>query len=175
MLFAQINETELKNRIENFFDMIEEKSEPLSIFPGLYEPFENHIEDLEDTYIRGLNESYSLDEVLLGEWEFYYLGNVENTSQGVFATDTDLNNAIKNEASDVFLFQNYAIMEDEDQNVSYWVTISDTSMILIDAKYDDEMYEINLTKISDNEYIMFWQDLYELPQFWTDIGLMRKR
>lgn len=173
----EINDNPLADIIINFFEDKEDEAWPLSIIPDMYNPLIESYEDKVERYIDGLSYKYQINDDLIGSWEYYYLGNIENLSYGIFVNEIDLMKVIKSEPSDIFTFSENDIMKMSISSTGkdfeyYWITLSDNSFLLINIDDDEELYEVHLVKIEKEKYIIFMQDLYELPSTWTDVGLL---
>lgn len=173
----EINDNSLEDIIIKFFEDKEDEARPLTIIPDMYDPLIESYNDKEEWYIEELPYRYQINDDLIGSWEYYNLGEIENLSYGILANIIDVENTIKSQYKEKLTFSEDGIMHKHiistDKDFKYhWITLSDNSFLLIEIDDEEQLEEAHLVNIENNKYIIFIQDLYELPLSWIDVGLL---
>jgi hypothetical protein len=178
-LSAESNLEQAKNIALGFLDATEQKTFEGKAIPEFDELVMETIDAKRSYYSKGIDNKFPIDEEIIGTWEFFGSGAIENTTYGVFKTEIFLTETIRDFAEYEFHFHPDNTVEFFGDTY-FWYSIDSSRIIIVQFWGSDalessnyEVLEIHLSKIRDNEYLALLQDLYDFPLIWVDAGILR--
>ncbi len=178
---AESNIEQAKKIALDFLDAELEEASSMSDIPELYDVLMEGLDEKTTDYSEGADTGFDIDTEIIGNWELFRCGEIENTRSGIMKTGIHL-------YEDIYCVLIYTFQFNTDNTVDFfgdtffWYSVYSTAVLLVNFyggdpldPYSYEIFELHLSKIDENEYIGLLRDMVESPSMWADIGIFRKK
>jgi hypothetical protein len=177
---AESNIEHAKKIALDFLDAELKEASLMIARPDLYDALMEGLDEKTTDYSEGADTVFDIDTEIIGNWDLFRCGEIENTRLGIMRTDIYL-------YTDIYSDMKYTFQFNTDNTVDFfgdtffWYSVYGTAILMVNFyggdpldSYSYEIFELHLSKIDENEYIAFLRDMVESPSMWADIGIFRK-